>query len=70
MEILVLAGMVLTLAGLGGLVWCILAGVNIRRAAPPPEEMHARLQKLLAINLGSVAVSALGLAAVVAGLLL
>jgi hypothetical protein len=70
MHNLVLPGVVLTLAGLAGLGWCILQGLRIRRAGLPPAEVHARLHKLIAINLGSVAVAALGLAAVCAGLLL
>jgi hypothetical protein len=70
MEILFLIGLMLTVAGLAGLGWCILEGLRIRRAAPPAAEIHAQLHKLLAINLGSVAVAGLGLAAVVAGILL
>ncbi len=60
----------LTLVGLGGLGWCIAQGLRIRRAALPPAEIHARLHRLIAINLGSVGLAALGLAVLVAGLLL
>jgi hypothetical protein len=63
-------GLVITVGGLVGLGWCIAQGFRIRRAGLPAEEIHARLHKLLAINLGSVALAALGLAILVAGLLL
>jgi hypothetical protein len=67
---LILLGLVLTLAGLAGLAWCIVQGFRIRRAALPPAEIHAALHRLLAMNLGSVAIATLGLAALVAGLML
>jgi hypothetical protein len=63
-------GLIVTLAGLCGLGYCILQGLKIRRASLPPAEIHARLHRLLAINLGSVALAALGLAIVLAGLML
>jgi hypothetical protein len=70
MHPLALFGMLLTLAGLGGLGYCIVQGFRIRRAALPPPEIHARLHRLLAVNLGSVALAGLGLAALVAGIVL
>jgi hypothetical protein len=63
-------GAVMTLAGLTGLAYCIVQGLRIRRAALPPAEIHARLHKLIAVNLGSVALAGLGLAVLVIGLLL
>ena len=63
-------GLVMTFAGLGGLGYCIVQGLRIRRAGLPPAEIHARLHRLLAINLGSVALAALGLAVLLAGLML
>jgi len=70
MQLLTLMGLVLTVVGLGGLGWCIAQGLKIRRAGLPPAEIHARLHRMVAINLGSVALAALGLAVLVAGLLL
>ncbi len=67
---LVVLGSLVTAAGIFGLGYCILAGFRIRKAGLPPQEIHARLQKLLAVNLGSVATAALGLAILVAGLML
>jgi hypothetical protein len=70
MHPLALLGLALTFAGLAGLGYCIVQGMRIRAAKSPPDELHARLHRLLAINLGSVSLAALGLAALVAGLLL
>jgi hypothetical protein len=69
MKILVLLGVILTAAGLAGLAYCILRGLRIRRAGLPPAAIHTQLHRLLAINLGSVALAGLGLALLVAGLL-
>jgi hypothetical protein len=70
MTILIIAGAALVAAGLFGLGWCIRAGYVIRREKPDPAEIRARLTRLLAINLGSVGLAALGLAMLVAGLML
>ena len=70
MQALSLLGLVMSIAGLGGLGWCIAQGLKIRRAGLPPAEIHARLHRMIAINLGSVGLAALGLAVLVAGLLL
>ena len=70
MPSLALLGLLLALVGLAGLGWCIVQGLRVRKAALPPAEVHARLHRLLAVNLGSVGLAALGLAILVAGLLL
>ncbi len=70
MAVLVILGAVLVLLGLGGLGYCIRAGYAIRRERPPEEVARARLGRLVAVNLGSVGAASLGLALVVAGLML
>ncbi|MGI1660839.1 hypothetical protein ACRDNQ_01250 [Palleronia sp. KMU-117] len=70
MELLVWIGAGLTLLGLLGLVWCILLAVRARRAGLSDEDLRARLQKVVALNLGALAVSALGLMAVIVGIFL
>lgn len=70
MTALIYLGVALAAAGIGGLAYCILEGLRVKREKPGPEAARARLQKLLAINLGSVALAALGLMAVVAGAML
>lgn len=65
-----LIGLFLTVTGLAGLGYCIMQGIRIRGRKLPAEEIHARLHRLIAINLGSIALSALGLAVLVVGILL
>ena len=63
-------GLLLAVLGLAGLGWRIAQGLRIRRAGLPAAEIHTRLHRLLAVNLGSVGLAALGLAMLVAGFLL
>jgi hypothetical protein len=70
MEFLIWGGAALTLGGVGGLVWCILLALKARKAGGSDAEIKARLQRIVAINLAALAVSALGLMAVVLGVML
>ena len=70
MHPLALLGMLLTITGIAGLGYCVMQGIRIRGRNLPPAEIHARLHRLIAVNLGSVALSALGLAVLVVGFLL
>jgi hypothetical protein len=70
MEILVWIGAGLTLLGLAGLIWCILLAARARRAGLSDNALRTRLQKVVALNLGSLALSALGLMAVIVGIFL
>lgn len=70
MDGLVWAGTAVTLAGVGLLGWCILAVLRARRAGLAEAALRARLQRLVAVNLGALMLSAAGLALVVTGLLL
>ena len=70
MEVLVWIGAGLTLVGLLGLVWCIVLAIRARRSGLPDDEVRARLQRVVALNLGALAVSALGLMAVIVGIFL
>jgi hypothetical protein len=70
MQVLIWAGAALTVLGLLGLVYCILRAAQAKRAGLDDAAMRAELQKVVAINLGAVGLSALGLAAVVSGILL
>ena len=63
-------GGVLVAAGLGGLAYCIREGIRMRRSPLPQDQIRARIQTLIAVNLASVATAALGLAALLAGFLL
>lgn len=70
MEALVWIGAALTVLGLIGLGLCIFAVLQARRNAVDDADMKARLQKVVAMNLGALAVSALGLMLVVVGVFL
>jgi hypothetical protein len=70
MELLVWTGAGLTLLGLAGLIWCIVLAARARRAGLSDEVLRARLQKVVALNLGALALSALGLMAVIVGIFL
>ena len=70
MGALVPVGSIITLLGLGGLVYCIVTVMRARRANLPADEMKARLQKVVAMNLGALAVSAIGLMIVIMGVFL
>lgn len=70
MQALVWAGVAMTLAGLVGIVWCILAVRRARGAGLDEAALRAVLQRVVAVNLGAFGLSALGLGAVAAGLIL
>ena len=70
MQALIWAGTALTLAGVSGLGYCVLRILGTRRAGLEVSAMRAELQRVVAINMAALGVSALGLAVMVAGLLL
>ena len=70
MEALIWIGAGLTLVGLAGLVWCIVVVLRARKAGLSDEELKARLQSVVALNMGALAVSGIGLMCVVVGILL
>ncbi|MEQ9260335.1 MAG: hypothetical protein RIG84_14705 [Roseovarius sp.] len=70
MELLVWLGAAVSLAGLGGLVWCILRVMRARRAGLSDEELRAVLRKVVPMNTGALLLSMLGLMMVVLGIML
>lgn len=70
MQLLILIGAVLSLGGVGGLIWCIILALRARKAGLEDEAMRARLQHIVTLNMIALGVSALGLMLVVAGILL
>lgn len=69
-EIMIWAGVAMSLAGLAGLVWCILRVGRARRAKLADDEMRAVLKTVLPINLGALGLSVLGLMLVGLGVFL
>ena len=70
MDWLIWIGALVTVLGLGALFWCILKVAAARRAGLPDADLRARLQRVVALNLGALFLSAIGLMMVVAGILL
>lgn len=70
MQALIWIGAALALAGVAGLVWCILLALRARRSGMEDEAMRAALQRVVVLNLAALGVSALGLMCVVAGIIL
>lgn len=70
MEMLIWGGAALTMAGVLTLLWCIILAMRARKSALPEDQIKAQLQRVVVLNLGALAVSALGLIVVVTGILL
>ena len=70
MGFVVWIGVAFTIAGLGGLLYCIAGAAGARRAGLKGPEMHARLRTLMTANLAALALSGLGLTMVVVGVML
>lgn len=70
MDYLLTGGIVLTLAGVGLLLWCIFLALRAKRSGLSDQAMKVALQRVVVLNLAALAISALGLMAVVIGLIL
>lgn len=70
MEPLVWLGAAVSLAGLAGLVWCIIRVVRARRAGLSEEDLREVLRKVVPMNTGALLLSMLGLMMVVLGIML
>jgi len=70
MEFLVYLGALVAALGLAGLGWCIWLAISAKRANLPDAEMKARLQKVVALNMAAMGLSAMGLMMIVIGIML
>jgi hypothetical protein len=70
MESLIWIGAALTISGLIGIFWCVFVVLRARRANLPDAALRAKLQKVVAWNMGAFLLSALGLVMVVVGVFL
>lgn len=70
MQAVIGIGVALSLAGLVGLIWCIVQAARARRASLDDAGLRARLQRLVAWNLGALMCSMLGLIVIVVALFL
>jgi len=70
MDFLIILGTVVTLIGLGVLIWCIIMVASARRNIKDDIQMRERLQKMAAINMLALFLSFIGLMIVVIGVIL
>lgn len=70
MEWAIWGGAALTVLGVIGLVWCILLAMKVRKAGLSEDEIRAKLQAVVALNVGALGLSGLGLMLVVFGVIL
>ncbi len=70
MDWLIWTGAAVSLAGIAGLIWVVVFTIRARRAGLEDDALRARLQRAVAMNLGALAVSAIGLMLVVLGVIL
>ena len=67
---LIWGGAALTLAGVAALVWCIVTVARARKAGLDDAALRARMRPVLAVNLGALALSMIGLLLVITGIVL
>ncbi|KQI70989.1 hypothetical protein AN191_14870 [Loktanella sp. 5RATIMAR09] len=70
MEIVVWIGAALSVLGLCGIIYSIVAVTRAKRANLSDDELRARISKVLPINLLALLISVIGLMAVVIGVML
>ena len=70
MDWMIWSGALVALLGVIGLFGCIVAAARARARKLPPDEMKPVLQRLIALNMAALGVSAIGLMMVVVGILL
>ena len=69
MAVMIWSGAALTLVGVAGLVLCVLLALRAKKAGLEDAAMRAALQRVVALNLGALAISGLGLMLVVVGVI-
>ncbi|AUM75442.1 hypothetical protein CYR75_00685 [Paracoccus jeotgali] len=69
-DIVIAGGATLTAAGLMGILWCIWTVARARRQGLEEPAFRAKMQRVVAVNMGALAASVLGLMAVVIGIML
>jgi hypothetical protein len=70
MAALIWGGAILTMIGVAGLVLCVVMAMRAKREGLTGTAMQARLQRVVAWNLGALALSGLGLMLVIVGVIL
>ncbi len=70
MDALIWSGTALSILGVAGLAYCIVAAIGAKRSGLSDADLRARLQRLVVWNLGALLLSSLGLVMVITGLFL
>lgn len=70
MEILIWLGAAVSLAGMVGLIWCIMTVWKARKAGLSDDALRRAVQKVVPINTAALFLSVIGLMMVVIGILL
>lgn len=68
MSWMIWGGAALSVLGLLGILWSIFAVWSAKRANLPDEELRARIQKVMPVNMGALFVSVIGLMSVIMGI--
>jgi hypothetical protein len=66
----VVIGILLSLAGLAGILWCIGRAARLRRGEVPESDVRAELGRLVIAHTAAIGAAFLGLGLLVVGLLL
>lgn len=69
-DAIIWGGAALTLAGLLGILWCMVTVWRAKRAGLDDQALRARMRTVMAVNMGALAASVLGLMSVVLGIML
>lgn len=67
-DLIIWGGACLSLAGLVGLVWCILRVAKARKSNLTDDELRAAVQRVLPWNLAALFLSVIGLMLVIVGI--
>ncbi len=70
MDVLIWSGALLSLAGLAGLVLCIVRVQRARRAGLSDADLRDAVRKVVPLNMGALFVSVIGLMMVIVGIFL
>ena len=67
---LIWTGAAVSVAGLCGLIWCILRVWKARGKGLPDDELREEVRKVVPLNMGALMLSVLGLMMVILGIFL
>lgn len=67
---LIWSGAAVSLAGLAGLVWCIVKVWGARKAGVSDEALRDLMKKVVPLNMGALFLSTIGLMLVIVGIFL